>query len=138
MSRKDVLLRRTKKNTIWQCTLNLTSFRTKARPAKRWELSSQGTEISPQNCQIEVQRPRLATKDKERDRDRDRGISLYLSFSKEEFSQYQKLWDSLYYREKVDKCGTKPVLTSFEIDFRLKMLVGRCKIDVYKKRKRLG
>ena len=50
--------------TIWQlCTLNITSFRSKARPAKLWEPSSQGTEISPQNCQIEVQRPRLATKD---------------------------------------------------------------------------
>ena len=42
--------------SIWQpCTLNKMSFRPKARPAKLWELSSQGTEISPHNCQIEVQ-----------------------------------------------------------------------------------
>ena len=40
------------------------SFRSKARPAKLCELSSQGTEISPQNWKIEVQRPRLATNDK--------------------------------------------------------------------------
>ena len=32
-------------------------------PAKLGELSSQGTEIGPQNCQIEAQRPRLATSD---------------------------------------------------------------------------
>ena len=41
--------------TIWQlCTLNITSFGSKARSAKLWELSSQGTEISPQDCQIAV------------------------------------------------------------------------------------
>ena len=50
--------------SIWQqCTLNITSFRSKDRPAKLWELSFQGIEISRQNCQIEVQRPRLATND---------------------------------------------------------------------------
>ena len=31
------------------------SFISKARPVRLWELSCQGTEISPQNCQIEVQ-----------------------------------------------------------------------------------
>ena len=31
----------------------------KARPAKLWEPSSQGTEINPQNCQIGVQQPCL-------------------------------------------------------------------------------
>ena len=52
------IMTNTRLYTIWQpCTLNITSFRSKARPAKLWELSSQGTEISPQNCQIEVQQP---------------------------------------------------------------------------------
>ena len=56
------IMTNTRLYTIWQsCTLNIMSFRSKARPAKLWELSSQGTEISPQNCQIEVQQPRLAT-----------------------------------------------------------------------------
>ena len=51
--------------TIWQlCTLNITSFGSKARSAKLWELSSQGTEISPQDCQIGIQRPRLTTNDR--------------------------------------------------------------------------
>ena len=38
-------------------------------------------------------------------------VSLSLSpyFSKEEFSLYQKLWDSLYYREKVNKHDTKNI-----------------------------
>ena len=50
-------------NILQPSTLYITSFRSKTRPAKLWGLSSQGTEISPQNCQIEVQRPRLATND---------------------------------------------------------------------------
>ena len=44
--------------TIWQpCTLNITSSRSEVRPAKLWELSSQGTEISPKTAKIKVQRP---------------------------------------------------------------------------------
>ena len=44
--------------TIWQsCTLNQMSFDPKARPAKFWELSSQGTKTSPKLGQIVVQRP---------------------------------------------------------------------------------
>ena len=51
------IMTNTRLYTIWQlCTLNQTSFRSKARAAKLWELSFQGTEFSPQNCQIEVQR----------------------------------------------------------------------------------
>ena len=40
-------------NSIWQpCTLYITSLRFKARPAKLWELSSQGTEISPKTAKL--------------------------------------------------------------------------------------
>ena len=39
--------------TIWQlCTFNQTSLRSKAGPAKLWELSSQVTEISPLTARL--------------------------------------------------------------------------------------
>ena len=38
-------------------------------------------------------------------------LTLFLSRIKEEYSLYQKLWDLLDKREKVDKCNTKPFTT---------------------------
>ena len=48
-------------NVSLDVRLNVASFRSKARGAKLWELSFQGTEICLRNCQIEVQQPYLAT-----------------------------------------------------------------------------
>ena len=46
-------------------------------------------------------------------------LSLSLSpFSKEEFSLHQKLWDSLYYRDKFDKSDTKHFANSRVTRFR--------------------
>ena len=67
------------------------SFRSKARPAKLWELSSQGTEIRPQNCQIEVQWPSLATNDSNSQQNA-KDMELYPRLQSKMMSGYFLAW----------------------------------------------
>ena len=48
-------------------------------------------------------------RERERARERDDSLSSPLTL-KDEFSLYQKLWDWLDYREKVDKSDTKIIM----------------------------